>query len=83
MEGEDIHQWVCAAKPGLLEGAEDMQVQGRGDCSVPLVAWPDQEGGPGHLSPLLSMLTVVRLSYCSIETKAEQGKCMAAAAWGG
>ena len=50
MQGEDSHQGICGAEPGLVEGIEDMQVQERRGLSVPLVAWTDQEGGPAPSS---------------------------------
>ena len=49
---EDSDQGICGAEPGLVEGIKDMQVQERRSWSVPLVAWTDQEGGPGPSSPL-------------------------------
>lgn len=39
-----------AAEPGLHDWSPELQGQGRGGCSGPLLAWAKQEGGPGHSS---------------------------------
>ena len=45
--------WCCRARAG--EGSPELQGQGRGGRSGPLLAWAEQEGGPGHSSPHRSL----------------------------
>ena len=60
---EGLPAWLGAAEPGLRKGSPELQGQGRGHCSGPLLACAEQKGGPGHSSPHHSLPGPARWSW--------------------